>query len=57
VQVWLTRYTISGMKTGPSIPTTELVLMPRPRTTVGYSSEAMSGRTTKEEEMPILPTQ
>lgn len=45
------------MKMGPSIPTTELVLIPRPRTTVGYSSEAMSGSTTKDEEIPIFPTQ
>lgn len=45
------------MKTGPSMPITELMLMPRPRTTVGYNSEAMSGRTTKEEDIPILPIQ
>lgn len=45
------------MKTGPNMPITELMLMPRPRTTVGYNSEAISGRTTKEEDIPILPTQ
>lgn len=45
------------MKIGPSIPSTELRLMPRPRTTVGYSSEAIRGSTTKEDEMPIFPTQ
>ena len=31
--------------------------MPRPLTTVGYNSEAISGSTTKEDDMPILPTQ
>lgn len=45
------------MQTGPSIETTELMLIPRPRTTVGYNSEAMRGRTTKDEDIPILPTQ
>lgn len=42
---------------GPSIPSTELRLMPSPRTTVGYSSEAIRGNTTNDEDMPILPTQ
>lgn len=45
------------MKTGPNIPATELVDMPSPRTTVGYSSEAIKGSTTYDEEMPILPMQ
>lgn len=31
--------------------------MPSPRTTVGYNSEAIKGRTTKADEIPILPTQ
>ena len=45
------------MHMGPSIPTTDEVDIPRPRTTVGYSSLAMRGTTTNDEEMPILPTQ
>lgn len=39
------------------MPTTDDVDMPRPRTTVGYSSLAISGTTTNDDEMPILPTQ
>lgn len=45
------------MKIGPSMPSTELRLIPRPLTTVGYSSDAISGSTTNDDEMPILPTQ
>ena len=39
------------------MPSTELRLIPRPLTTVGYNSDAISGNTTKEDEIPILPTQ
>lgn len=46
-----------GIKTGPIMPTTELTLIPSPRTTVGYSSEAVSGRTTNADEIPIFPMQ
>lgn len=46
-----------GMTTGPIIPATDDTDSPMPRTTVGYSSEAIRGSTTKEEEMPNLPTQ
>lgn len=42
---------------GPSIPITELMLMPKPRTTVGYNSEAIKGKTTKEDDIPIFPMQ
>lgn len=45
------------MNMGPNMPRTELKLIPSPLTTVGYSSDAINGRTTKDEEMPILPTQ
>lgn len=45
------------MKIGPSIPSTELKLMPSPLTTVGYNSEAIKGKTTNDDEMPIFPTQ
>lgn len=45
------------MKIGPNIPTTELILIPRPLTTVGYSSDAISGNTTKDDDIPIFPTQ
>lgn len=45
------------MTMGPIIPMTELKLMPRPRTTVGYNSDAANGSTTNADEMPILPTQ
>lgn len=45
------------MNIGPNIPTTELILIPRPLTTVGYSSDAINGNTTKDEDIPIFPTQ
>lgn len=45
------------MKIGPSMPSTELRLIPRPLTTVGYNSDAIRGSTTNDDDMPILPTQ
>lgn len=45
------------MNIGPSIPATVPTLNPTPRTTVGYSSDTKSGKTTYEDEMPILPIQ
>lgn len=46
-----------GITIGPIIPMTELMLMPSPRTTVGYNSDAANGSTTNADEMPILPMQ
>lgn len=42
---------------GPTIPATAESERPTPRTTVGYSSAAISGSTTKADEMPNLPMQ
>lgn len=46
-----------GMTIGPTMPATADTESPIPLTTVGYNSEAMRGNTTKEEEIPNLPTQ
>ena len=46
-----------GTTTGPTMPATAERLNPTPLTTVGYSSEAIRGSTTKEDEMPNFPMQ
>lgn len=46
-----------GSTTGPIIPATELTLIPKPLTTVGYNSGANKERITYDEEIPIFPIQ
>jgi len=48
---------IIGSTTGPIMPATELTLIPKPLTTVGYNSGANNEIITYDDEIPILPIQ